>query len=653
MSCIVVWKVAAQELAAAESETSKLLDDIASRGGEAAKAAAMAATMVAPVVDPPPSSQTKSVKWSEMSDDDKSTAREWIEARVQYVKSECRLALGRDDGRLVVEDQAKVRWARANGAITTVVIKRNGPETDEDESLFECIMPHQLDLEFGSLSLRLSEPFLEVQSIDEDSIFVTSASPRAIQEGDAILSINGRNFATFDEFENLLSASAEVNLEVVNLSKLPVVDEYCEATKTSIIERIAHQTKTEARASFVANNRDETTPTGTTLEKLAPTSASNMRKRKREKILAIKRAQIERQRQRKLKQYEELVKLTNPDPDDSASDAEEDKLSEDQRLKLAKSRSPLDVKHLDIRNNHIRDLGLARLIDVVRPDKHKHNRRGFLVAVDIDGNAEPIAFFRGKTYDDLYQKKLEEAKEHLLGSDDPIVMDHAARRLQSLYRRRSAIKNLRNLIRSVFRKVYDTQSGQYFYENVLTGETSWNKPSLLGSEDFEHRYRRVPIQEHNTATFIQARHRGRRARRWFREFLYNSWEWRIDPKTGEKYYRDRWKFHKFKTKPVLLVKWDLEPAEGVGELEEHRRERLERERRETAKERAEAEACLIWMLAKQLVEEEDVLHQELNRKKDRIKQKLAVAAKLGASSSRPKPKKVVFTGKSLLDSIGL
>ena len=49
------------------------------------------------------------------------------------------------------------------------------------------------------------------------------------------------------------------------------------------------------------------------------------------------------------------------------------------------------------------------------------------------------------------------------------------------------------------------------------------------------RYRRVPIEEHNVATFIQTRHRGRVVRRWFRTFLVNSWEWRVaDAATGRR-----------------------------------------------------------------------------------------------------------------------
>ena len=121
---------------------------------------------------------------------------------------------------------------------------------------------------------------------------------------------------------------------------------------------------------------------------------------------------------------------------------------------------------------------------------------------------------------------------------------------------------------------------------------------------------------------------------------------------------------------VLLEKWNLEPAQGLGELEDARRSRLERERVKKAKERARGEACLIWQLATQLVEEEAVLHRELNKKKDRIKAKLAIAARMaskdgsanGAGGNRNSAnawtaaqtvKKIKFSGDSILASIGL
>ncbi len=262
---------------------------------------------------------------------------------------------------------------------------------------------------------------------------------------------------------------------------------------------------------------------------------------------------------------------------------------------------------------------------------------------------------------------MRQLNRYAFGSEDPLVQDMAARKLQSIFRRRIAINHLRNLVRSMFRKLYDSHTGQYFYQNALTGDTSWSKPVLLGAEDFEKRYRRVPIEEHNVATFIQTRHRGRAVRRWFRTFLLNSWEWRVaDAATGRRYYLSKQRLERVEEKPVLLVKWDLEPAEGKGELEADRRARLERERVAAAQQRARGEACLVWLLAKQLVEEETVLHTELAKKKERIKQKLAVAAKLatanngtgsgtagGSAVAAAAKKKVVFSGDSILASIGL
>ena len=67
-------------------------------------------------------------------------------------------------------------------------------------------------------------------------------------------------------------------------------------------------------------------------------------------------------------------------------------------------------------------------------------------------------------------------------------------------------------------------------------------------------------------------------------------------------------------------------------MQHERRERLERERREQALEMAKGEACLVWILATQLVEEEDVMQKELQRKKARIRQKLAIASSFGAAA---------------------
>lgn len=68
------------------------------------------------------------------------------------------------------------------------------------------------------------------------------------------------------------------------------------------------------------------------------------------------------------------------------------------------------------------------------------------------------------------------------GAFDDVRVD-AARRIQRLFRCRSARKRLRQLLESVFEKFYDHDSGQYYYFNKRTGETTWEKPRVLKSHE--------------------------------------------------------------------------------------------------------------------------------------------------------------------------
>lgn len=48
----------------------------------------------------------------------------------------------------------------------------------------------------------------------------------------------------------------------------------------------------------------------------------------------------------------------------------------------------------------------------------------------------------------------------------------------------------RALLASVVSKIIDETSGAHYYFNSLTGETSWSKPALFGSEVLRHIYER-------------------------------------------------------------------------------------------------------------------------------------------------------------------
>lgn len=53
---------------------------------------------------------------------------------------------------------------------------------------------------------------------------------------------------------------------------------------------------------------------------------------------------------------------------------------------------------------------------------------------------------------------------------------------QTVWRRRRATRIVRFLLATVISKVFDESTGAYYYFNTLTGDTSWSKPALFGSE---------------------------------------------------------------------------------------------------------------------------------------------------------------------------
>ncbi|CAM9251020.1 unnamed protein product [Scytosiphon promiscuus] len=63
--------------------------------------------------------------------------------------------------------------------------------------------------------------------------------------------------------------------------------------------------------------------------------------------------------------------------------------------------------------------------------------------------------------------------------------EEAAVMLQAAWRRRRGVRLTRALLASVVTKVLDESTGAFYYFNSLTGETSWSKPALFGTEDVE------------------------------------------------------------------------------------------------------------------------------------------------------------------------
>lgn len=61
-------------------------------------------------------------------------------------------------------------------------------------------------------------------------------------------------------------------------------------------------------------------------------------------------------------------------------------------------------------------------------------------------------------------------------------MSSLVSRAQTAWRRFRGLRIARTLLTSVVSKTLDESTGGYYYFNSLTGETSWEKPTIFGSQ---------------------------------------------------------------------------------------------------------------------------------------------------------------------------
>ncbi|EQC42535.1 hypothetical protein SDRG_00267 [Saprolegnia diclina VS20] len=111
----------------------------------------------------------------------------------------------------------------------------------------------------------------------------------------------------------------------------------------------------------------------------------------------------------------------------------------------------------------------------------------------------------------------------------------AALYIQRAFRSMRARKAVRRLLRRVYVKLQDPATGIFYYYNKHTKTTSWTKPKLLGSEEYDAPRRR-PLTPNEAAAMIQRMLRCAVARRHLRRLLSRVYQKIYEPSLGRHYY---------------------------------------------------------------------------------------------------------------------
>jgi len=105
-------------------------------------------------------------------------------------------------------------------------------------------IPSQIDLLHEEDLNRTTAVCAVIVRLSPNSPLVVNVSPEkvALREGDGILSVNGKTFATMHEFAALVQHTEKLVLEVVRLSEAPVLQQHLDRARDLQLERLSRIT---------------------------------------------------------------------------------------------------------------------------------------------------------------------------------------------------------------------------------------------------------------------------------------------------------------------------------------------------------------------------------------------------------------------------
>jgi hypothetical protein len=257
------------------------------------------------------------------------------------------------------------------------------------------------------------------------------------------------------------------------------------------------------------------------------------------------------------------------------------------------------------------------------------------------------------TSPDAAKKSPREQEATKLGTPRPARMASdmddlaAALVIQKAIRAKKARAQIRDMVKNVFEKLYDAESGVYYYYNNKTGESQWVKPKTLGSEDLSvgsqaqsdtkksprrqaedataqrEKLARIAADDVVAAAYIQKAFRAKRARARLRGMLGNVFDKLYDAESGVYYYYNNKTGESQWVKPKLLGSADLDVASPDAAKESPR-----------AVARREEEAAIKQRQEEDRLQAEAVKKRRGRRRREGRKRKSKLVAKRKTVSSR-------------------